>query len=62
MALAIARLLLTRGAFAKVGVAGLLWSLAPRKLRVVAGGLVAASMIMVAGSLAAIALLALQLS
>lgn len=62
MALAIVRLLLTRGAFAKVGVAGLLWSIAPRKLRVVAGGLVAAAMIMVAGSLAAIALLALQLS
>jgi len=62
MALAIARLLLTQGAFATVGVAGLLWSFAPRKLRVVAGGLVAAAMIMVAGSLAAIALLALQLS
>jgi hypothetical protein len=62
MALAIARLVLTRGAFAKVGVGGLLWSLAPRKLRIVAGGLVAAAMIMVAGSLAAIALLALQLS
>ena len=62
MALATARLLLTKGAFAKVGVAGLVWSLAPRKLRIVAGGLVAAAMVMVAGSLAAIALLALQLS
>lgn len=62
VALAIARLLLTRGLFAKVGVAGLLWSVAPRKLRLAAAGALAAVSIMIAGSVAAIALLALQLS
>jgi len=60
--LALARLLLTRGAFAKIGFAGLLWSLAPRTLRIVTAGVLAAATIMVAGSLAAIALLVLQLS
>jgi hypothetical protein len=62
VAFAIARLLLTKGAFAKIGVVGLLWSLAPRKLKVVTAGLAAAWAIVIAGSLAAIALLALQLS
>ena len=62
VAFAIARLLLTKGAFAKFGVVGLLWSLAPRKLKVVTAGVAAAWAIMIAGSLAAIALLALQLS
>jgi len=62
VALAIARLLLTKGAFAKIGFVGLLWSLAPRKLKVVTAGLLAAWAIMIAGSLAVIALLALQLS
>ena len=61
VALAIARLLLTKGAFAKIGFVGLLWSLAPRKLKVVTAGLLAAWAIMIAGSLAVIALLALQL-
>jgi hypothetical protein len=62
VAFAIARLLLTKGAFAKIGVVGLLWSLAPRKLKFVTAGVAAAWAIMIAGSLAAIALLALQLS
>jgi len=59
---AVARLVLTRGAVAKVGVAGLLWTLTPRKLKIAAAGLAAAAAIVVAGSLAAVALLALQLS
>ena len=62
VALAIARLLLTKGAFAKIGFVGLIWSLTPRKLKVVTAGLLAAWAIMIAGSLAVIALLALQLS
>jgi len=47
------------GAF---GVAGLVWTVTPRKLKFVAGGLAAAVLIVLAGSLAALALLALQLS
>ncbi len=62
IALAIAKLLLTRGAFVKVGAAGLVWTVLPRKLKIVAVGLAAAATLVIAGSLAAIALLALQLS
>ena len=59
---AIARLVLTRGAVAKVGFVGLLWTLTPRKLKIAAAGLAAAAAIVIVGSLAAIALLALQLA
>jgi hypothetical protein len=62
IAVAIGRLLLSRGSLAKVGVVGLLWSFAPRTLKMVTVGLAAAATIMIAGTLAAIALLALQLS
>jgi len=62
IAVAIARLLLIRGAFAKVGAVGLLWSFAPRKLKMLTAGLAAAAGILIVGSLAAIALLVLQLS
>ena len=58
---AIAQLVLKRGALGKVGIAALLWSVAPRKLRLVAGGLAAATVIVVVGALAAIALLVMQL-
>ena len=58
---AIVQLVLKRGALGKVGIAALLWSVAPRKLRLVAGGLVAAAAIVVLGSFAAIALLVTQL-
>jgi hypothetical protein len=61
VAVAIARLLLVRGAFAKVGAVGLLWSFAPRKLKMVTAGLAAAAGIVIVGSLAAITLLVLQL-
>lgn len=61
IAVAIARLLLIRGAFAKVGAVGLLWSFAPRKLKMVTAGLAAAAGIVIVGSLAAITLLILQL-
>jgi uncharacterized membrane protein len=62
IAVAIARLLLIRGSLAKVGAVGLLWSFAPRKLKMVTVGLAATATIMIAGAVAAIALLALQLS
>jgi uncharacterized membrane protein len=61
IAVAIARLLLIRGSLAKVGAVGVLWSFAPRKLKMVTVGFAAAATIMIAGALAAIALLALQL-
>jgi hypothetical protein len=62
IAVAIARLLLVRGAFAKVGAVGLLWSFAPRRLKMVTAGLAAAAGILIVGSLAAVTLLVLQLS
>jgi hypothetical protein len=58
---AIVQLVLRRGALGKIGIAALLWSVAPRKLRLVAGGLAGAAVIVVFGALAAIALLVIQL-
>ena len=58
---AIVQLVLRRGALGKVGIAALLWSVAPRKLRLFVGGLAAAAVIVVFGALAAIALLVIQL-
>src|SRR4051812_41767161 len=58
---AAAQLVLKRGAIGKVGIAALVWSVAPRKLRLVAGGLAAAAVLVVLGALAAITLLVLQL-
>jgi hypothetical protein len=54
-------LVLKRGALGKVGIATLLWSFAPRKLKLVVGGLAAWMAIIMLGSIAAIALLFLQL-
>jgi hypothetical protein len=59
---AAARLALRRGKFGKLGIAALLWSVAPRKLRLVLYGIVGAALVVVLGALAAIALLALQLT
>ena len=56
-----ARFALSRGKFGKLGIAALLWSVTPRKLKLIAAGVVAAGLIVVLGSLAAIVLLALQL-
>jgi len=61
-ALSVSRLVLSRGKFGKLGIAALLWSLTPRKLKLFALGIVAAWLIVVAGALAALALLVLQLS
>jgi hypothetical protein len=60
--LGVARLVVRRGKFGKLGIAALLWSVAPRKLRLVLYGIVGAALVVVLGALAAIALLALQLS
>jgi hypothetical protein len=59
---AMARLLLKGGKLGKFGVAGLVWSFAPRKLKFAAAGLAAAATIVLIGAVAAIALLALQLN
>ena len=62
LALAILRPLFNRGRFSKLGIAGLVWSFTPRSLKIVAAGLAAATTIVLAGAVAAITLLALQLT
>jgi len=58
----VARLALRRWKLGKLGLAALLWSVTPRKLRLVLYGTVGAAVVVVLGALAAIVLLALQLS
>jgi hypothetical protein len=60
--LGILRLWLGGRRVSKVGVARLLWSVAPGRLKLVAAGLGLASLIVLAGALAALTLLAIQLS
>ena len=62
VAFAVARLVLRRGKLGKLGIVGLAWSDAPRKLRLVAGGLALAGAIVLLGALSAVALLVLRLS
>ena len=59
VALAVFRLFVTRG---KLGIVGIVWTVAPRRLKIAAVGLALAATIVLAGALASIALLALQLS
>jgi hypothetical protein len=54
--------MLTGGKIARLGLVGLVWSITPRRVKVVAAGVVLTWMVVVAGALAAIALLALQIS
>ena len=56
------RLLLRGGRLGRLGIAGIAWAILPRKVKLVAAGLVVAAAIVVLGSLAAIALLFIQLS
>ena len=60
--LGVSRLLLRGGRLGKLGIAGILWSLAPRKLKLVAAGFVLGALVVLAGAMAAIALLAIELS
>jgi hypothetical protein len=60
--LGIAWTLLTGGKIAKLGLVGLVWSVTPRPLKVAAAGVVVTWLIVVAGALAAITVLALQIS
>ena len=48
--------------FGKLGAAGLVWSLAPRKLKLLAGGFAGVTLLVMAGEVVALALLAIQLS
>jgi hypothetical protein len=61
VALAILRLLVIGGPFRKLRIAGLVWSVAPRTPKLIVLGLAFSWLIVVAGALAAIALLALSL-
>jgi hypothetical protein len=60
-ALGVARFVVSRGKFGKLGIAALLWAVTPRKLKLFAAGFVTAGLIVVLGALAAIVLLAMQL-
>jgi hypothetical protein len=62
LAAVVARLLLKGGTLGKFGIVGLVWAFVPRKLKFAAAGLAAAAMIVLVGAIAAITLLALQLS
>jgi hypothetical protein len=59
--LAVVRLLLRGGKLTKFGIVGLVWAVAPRKLKVAAAALAVTGTIAVVGAIAAIALLVLQL-
>ena len=61
-AVAASRVLLRGGKLGKLGIAGLVWAVLPRKLKLAAWGLVLGAAIVLLGSLAALALLAMQLS
>ena len=62
LAFAAARLVFRGGKRGKVGLVGLAWSVAPRKLQMVAAGMILAGAIVVLGALSAIALLFLQVT
>jgi hypothetical protein len=61
-ALGVARLVVSKGKYGKLGIAALVWAVTPRKLKLFAAGFVAAALIVVMGALAAIVLLAMQLA
>jgi hypothetical protein len=60
--LALVRLIVKGRGVSTLGIAGLVWLLTPRKLKLAAVGLAAAATIVFLGALAAIALLVLQLA
>jgi hypothetical protein len=62
LALGAGRLLLRGGKLGKLGLAGLAWTFLPRKLKLWAVGLALAATVVVVGSLAAIALLVMQIA
>jgi hypothetical protein len=62
MGLGVTRLLLRKGKFGKLGLAALVWSVLPRTLKITAAAVAFGGFVVLMGAVAAIALLALQLS
>jgi hypothetical protein len=62
LALAVVESLFSRGRISKLGVASLVWAVTPRSLKIAAAGLAAGVSIVLLGAIAAITLLALQLT
>src|SRR5262245_25168231 len=62
LVLSIAWALFSPGPVSKLGITSLVWSFAPRSVKIVAVGLAAGATIVFLGAIAAIALLALQLT
>jgi hypothetical protein len=62
VALGISKLVFSGRSIGRLGIAGLVWSVTPRKLKLVAAGLALYAMIVAIGALAAITLLAIQLA
>jgi hypothetical protein len=62
LALSVVEALFGRGRMTKVGIASLVWSFTPRSLKIVAAGFALAATVVFVGAIAAIALLALQLT
>lgn len=62
LALAVVESLLGRGRISKLGIASLVWAVTPRSLRLAAAGLAVGVSIVLLGAIAAITLLALQLT
>jgi len=60
--LALARTLTGRATIGKLGIAGLVWTYTPRKLKLAAAILAASGLIVIVGALAAITILVLQLT
>jgi hypothetical protein len=61
-AVGVSRVLLRGGKLGKLGLAGFVWAVLPRKLKLAAWGLVLGAAIVLLGSLAALVLLAMQLT
>ena len=62
LALSILWALFSPGGISKVSIASLAWSLTPRSVKIAAAGFALASAVVLFGAVAAIALLALQLT
>jgi hypothetical protein len=62
LAFAVVESLLSRGRIGKLGIAGLVWAVTPRSLKLAAAGLAVGVSIVLLGAIAAITLLALQLT
>jgi hypothetical protein len=61
-ALVVLRVWLSGGTFGKLGAARLVWSLAPRKLKLLTGGFAAVTLLLTAGAAATLALLAMYVT